>query len=172
MLETGSKYDMLILLISFLLTCHSCIGILISIAVSVYYREGKYIPLPQRAREREMGGRGERGGAVSTLPNRTNRPGPSSSSPRPLPSGSTQSIHPSDRSSPLSVRGGYSTCSPPTQPRPNEPGHSSPPSPHTLPHSLSHPQSLSDAGRPVNGGKLFVYLRLCLCFVCLCVLLM
>ncbi|XP_057202748.1 ataxin-2-like protein isoform X2 [Triplophysa rosa] len=114
-------------------------------------REGKYIPLPQRAREREMGGRGERGGAVSTLPNRTNRPGPSSSSPRPLPSGSSQPIHPSDRSSPLSVRGGYSTCSPPTQPRPNEPGHSSPPSPHTLPHSLSHPQSLSDAGRPVNG---------------------
>lgn len=116
-------------------------------------REGKYIPLPQRARERELGvsGRGERGGAVSTLPNRTNRPGPSSSSPRPLPSGSSQPIHPTDRSSPLSVRGGYSTNSPPTQPRPSEPGHSSPPSPHTLPHSLSHPQSLSDAGRPVNG---------------------
>ncbi|XP_050962059.1 ataxin-2-like protein isoform X2 [Labeo rohita] len=119
-------------------------------------REGKYIPLPQRAREREMGvsGRGERG-AVSTLPNRTNRPGPSSSSPRPLPSGSGQSIPPTDRSSPLSVRGGYSThqsqSSPPTQPRPSEPGHSSPPSPHTLPHSLSHPQSLSDSARPVNG---------------------
>ncbi|XP_067237823.1 ataxin-2-like protein isoform X1 [Chanodichthys erythropterus] len=119
-------------------------------------REGKYIPLPQRAREREMGvsGRGERG-AVSTLPNRTNRPGPSSSSPRPLPSGSGQPIPPTDRSSPLSVRGGFSThqsqSSPPTQPRPSEPGHSSPPSPHTLPHSLSHPQSLSDSARPVNG---------------------
>ncbi|KTG38434.1 hypothetical protein cypCar_00000277 [Cyprinus carpio] len=120
-------------------------------------REGKYIPLPQRAREREIGvsGRGERGGAVSNLPNRTNRPGPSSSSPRPLPSGSGQPIPPTDRSSPLSVRGGYSThqsqSSPPTQPRPSEPGHSSPPSPHTLPHSLSHPQSLSDSARPVNG---------------------
>uniref|UniRef100_A0A8C1TYT6 Ataxin 2-like n=1 Tax=Cyprinus carpio TaxID=7962 RepID=A0A8C1TYT6_CYPCA len=123
-------------------------------------REGKYIPLPQRAREREIGvsGRGERGGAVSNLPNRTNRPGPSSSSPRPLPSGSGQPIPPTDRSSPLSVRGGYSThqsqSSPPTQPRPSEPGHSSPPSPHTLPHSLSHPQSLSDSARPVNGGKM------------------
>ncbi|XP_067269322.1 ataxin-2-like protein isoform X2 [Pseudorasbora parva] len=118
-------------------------------------REGKYIPLPQRAREREISGRGERGGAVSTLPNRTNRPGTSSSSPRPLPSGSGQTIPPSDRSSPLSVRGGYSThqsqSSPPTQPRPSEPGHCSPPSPHTLPHSLSHPQSLSDSARPVNG---------------------
>lgn len=136
-------------------TSHTCVIMVMNIAVCGYSREGKYIPLPQRAREREMGvsGRGERGGAVSTLPNRTNRPGPSSSSPRPLPSGSTQPIHPTDRSSPLSVRGGYSTSSPPTQPRPSEPGHSSPPSPHTLPHSLSHPQSLSDAGRPVNGGK-------------------
>ncbi|TRY95623.1 hypothetical protein DNTS_017829 [Danionella cerebrum] len=120
-------------------------------------REGKYIPLPQRAREREMGvsGRTERGGASSTLPNRTNRPGPSGSSPRPLPSVSGQSIPPSDRSSPLSVRGGYSThqsqSSPPAQPRPSETGHTSPTSPHTLPHSLSHPQSLSDVARPVNG---------------------
>ncbi|XP_051987976.1 ataxin-2-like protein isoform X2 [Xyrauchen texanus] len=117
-------------------------------------REGKYIPLPQRAREREMGvsGRGERGGAVSTLPNRTNRPG---SSPRPHASGSSQPNPPTDRSSPLSVRGGYSTHhsqgSPPIQPSPSEPGHSSPPFPHTLPHSLSHPQSLSDSARPVNG---------------------
>uniref|UniRef100_A0A8C2GJ32 Ataxin 2-like n=1 Tax=Cyprinus carpio TaxID=7962 RepID=A0A8C2GJ32_CYPCA len=88
-------------------------------------REGKYIPLPQRAREREMGvsGRGERG-AVSTLPNRGNRPGPSSSSPRPLPSGSGQTLPPTDRSSPLSVRGGYSAhqsqSSPPAQPRPSD----------------------------------------------------
>ncbi|XP_030649463.1 ataxin-2-like protein [Chanos chanos] len=123
-------------------------------------REGKYIPLPQRAREREMGasGRGdrERGGGLSSLPNRTNRPAPSGSSPRPpLPSGSGQPTPPSDRSSPLSVRGGYSPhqsqSSPPAQPRPSDPGHSSPPAPHTLPHSLSHPQSLSDSARPVNG---------------------
>ncbi|XP_066498146.1 ataxin-2-like protein isoform X2 [Hoplias malabaricus] len=121
-------------------------------------REGKYIPLPQRAREREIGARGERerGGASSTLPNRTNRPGPSSSSPRPpLPSGSGQPTPPSDRNSPLSIRGGYSPhqsqCSPPAQPRPSEQGHASPPAPHTLPHSLSHPQSLSDSARPING---------------------
>ncbi|CAM4386939.1 unnamed protein product [Leuciscus chuanchicus] len=115
-------------------------------------RESKYIPLPQRAREREMGvsGRNERGGAVSTLPNRTNRPGPPSSSPRPLPSGSGQPIPPTDRSSPLSVRGGYSTHQSQSS-SPTQPGHSSPPSPHTLPHSLSHPQSLSDSARPVNG---------------------
>ncbi|XP_049323885.1 ataxin-2-like protein isoform X1 [Astyanax mexicanus] len=121
-------------------------------------REGKYIPLPQRAREREMGssrGERDRGGASSTLPNRTNRPGPSSSSPRPpLPSGS-QPPPPSDRNCPLSIRGGYSPhqsqCSPPAQPRPSEPGHASPPVPHTLPHSLSHPQSLADSARPVNG---------------------
>ncbi|KAG1967593.1 ataxin-2-like protein isoform X1 [Pimephales promelas] len=115
-------------------------------------RESKYIPLPQRAREREMGVsvRGERGGAVSTLPNRTNRPGPPSSSPRPLPSGSGQPIPPTDRSSPLSVRGGYSTHQSQSS-SPTQPGHSSPPSPHTLPHSLSHPQSLSDSARPVNG---------------------
>uniref|UniRef100_W5K751 Ataxin 2-like n=1 Tax=Astyanax mexicanus TaxID=7994 RepID=W5K751_ASTMX len=121
--------------------------------------EGKYIPLPQRAREREMGssrGERDRGGASSTLPNRTNRPGPSSSSPRPpLPSGS-QPPPPSDRNCPLSIRGGYSPhqsqCSPPAQPRPSEPGHASPPVPHTLPHSLSHPQSLADSARPVNGS--------------------
>ncbi|KAI4902248.1 hypothetical protein NFI96_020302 [Prochilodus magdalenae] len=121
-------------------------------------REAKYVPLPQRAREREMGasrGERERGGA-STLPNRTNRPVPTSSSPRPpLPSGSGQPPPPSDRNSPLSIRGGYSPhqsqCSPPAQPRPSEPGHASPPAPHSLPHSLSHPQSLSDSGRPVNG---------------------
>ncbi|XP_036446488.1 ataxin-2-like protein isoform X1 [Colossoma macropomum] len=122
-------------------------------------REAKYIPLPQRAREREMGasrGERERGGASSSLPNRTNRPVPSSSSPRPpLPSGSGQPTPPSDRNSPLSIRGGYSPhqsqCSPPAQARPSEPGHASPPAPHSLPHSLSHPQSLSDSARPVNG---------------------
>ncbi|XP_060757800.1 ataxin-2-like protein isoform X3 [Neoarius graeffei] len=122
-------------------------------------REGKYIPLPQRAREREIGasrGDRERGGPSSALPNRTNRPAPSSSSPRPpLPSGSGQPTPPSDRNSPLSIRGGYSPhqaqCSPPAQSRPLEAGHASPPAPHMLPHSLSHPQSLSDSARPVNG---------------------
>lgn len=124
-------------------------------------RDGKYIPLPQRAREREIGtsrGDRERGGPSSSLPNRTNRPAPSSSSPRPpLPSGSGQPTPPSDRNSPLSIRGGYSPhqaqCSPPAQPRPLEAGHASPPVPHMLPHSLSHPQSLSDSTRPVNGGN-------------------
>uniref|UniRef100_A0A4W4E1E7 LsmAD domain-containing protein n=1 Tax=Electrophorus electricus TaxID=8005 RepID=A0A4W4E1E7_ELEEL len=123
-------------------------------------RSGKYIPLPQRAREREMGvsrGDRERGGS-SSLPNRTNRPTPSSSSPRPsLPSGSSQPAPPSDRNGPLSIRGGYSPhqsqCSPPAHPRTMEPGHTSPPAPHMIPHSLSHPQSLSDSTRPVNGGK-------------------
>lgn len=127
-------------------------------------REGKYIPLPQRAREREIGASRsdrERGGPSSTLPNRTNRPAQSSSSPRPpLPSGSSQPTPPSDRNSPLSIRGGYSPhqaqCSPPAQPRPLEAGHASPPASHMLPHSLSHPQSLSESARPVNGGKLSV----------------
>lgn len=142
------------------------LSILVIIAVFLYFRESKYIPLPQRAREREMGvsGRNERGGAVSTLPNRTNRPGPPSSSPRPLPSGSGQPIPPSDRSSPLSVRGGYSTHQSQSS-SPTQPSHSSPPSPHTLPHSLSHPQSLSDSARPVNGGKFCV--REAYCFHCL-----
>ncbi|XP_062874839.1 ataxin-2-like protein isoform X2 [Trichomycterus rosablanca] len=103
-------------------------------------REGKYIPLPQRAREREMGGsKVERGGA-STIPNRTNRPANSSSSPRPLPSGSSQPAPSSDRTSPLSVRGGYSPhppqCSPPAQPQTLETGHASPPAAHLIPHSL------------------------------------
>lgn len=120
-------------------------------------REGKYIPLPQRARERELGAsRGERDrGSSSTLPNRTSRPTPSSSSPRPLPSGSSQPAPPSDRNSPLSIRGGYSPhppqCSPPAQSRPLEPGHTSPPAPHMLSHSLTHPQSLSESARPING---------------------
>lgn len=136
--------------------------ILPSLLISL--REGKYIPLPQRAREREIGASRsdrERGGPSSTLPNRTNRPAPSSSSPRPpLPSGSGQPTPPSDRNSPLSIRGGYSPhqaqCSPPAQSRPLEGGHASPPAPHMLPHSLSHPQSPSDSARPVNGGKVFV----------------
>lgn len=131
----------------------------------IFLREGKYIPFPQRAREREIGASRsdrERGGPSSSLPNRTNRPAPSSSSPRPpLPSGSGQPTPPSDRNSPLSIRGGYSPhqaqCSPPAQPRPLEVGHVSP-APHMLPHSLSHPQSLSESARPVNGGKVSDYI--------------
>uniref|UniRef100_A0A8C9SKQ8 Ataxin 2-like n=1 Tax=Scleropages formosus TaxID=113540 RepID=A0A8C9SKQ8_SCLFO len=113
-------------------------------------REGKYIP-PQRARDMGVSGmrgeRGERGGAASgsaSHPNRmggyhSNRPTPSSSSPRPALSSSSTATVPS-------------TVSP-----------SSPPAPHGQPvsHSLSHPHSLSEAGRSVNGGR-------CAC-ACVCV---
>ncbi|XP_028841673.1 ataxin-2-like protein isoform X2 [Denticeps clupeoides] len=116
-------------------------------------REGKYIPLPQRAREREMSSRGERDrvGPQSSLPNRAGRPGSQSSSPRPsLPSGGCQPSPSTDRSSPLSVRGVYSS-SPSQSSLPTQtPAEIAPNSPPILPHSLSHPQSLSEA-RPVNG---------------------
>uniref|UniRef100_A0AAY4EV14 LsmAD domain-containing protein n=1 Tax=Denticeps clupeoides TaxID=299321 RepID=A0AAY4EV14_9TELE len=121
-------------------------------------REGKYIPLPQRAREREMSSRGERDrvGPQSSLPNRAGRPGSQSSSPRPsLPSGGCQPSPSTDRSSPLSVRGVYSS-SPSQSSLPTQtPAEIAPNSPPILPHSLSHPQSLSEA-RPVNGGELCV----------------
>ncbi|XP_036408416.1 ataxin-2-like protein isoform X1 [Megalops cyprinoides] len=125
-----------------------------------------------------MRGDRERGGGAGTpasLPNRmggshSNRSTPPNSSPRPpLPASSSQSS-PSERHSPLSNRGGYSphqpqsnaspagAYTPPSQPRPTEPpaaATGSPPTPHahshSVPHSLSHPQSLSDASRAVNG---------------------
>ncbi|XP_036401874.1 ataxin-2-like protein isoform X2 [Megalops cyprinoides] len=101
-------------------------------------REGKYIPLPQRAREmgvsggsmrgdRERGERGERGsggGSTASLPNRmggyhSSRPGPPNSSPRPpLPTSSSQSTPSSERNSPLSNRGGYSPHHPQNSPSP------------------------------------------------------
>ncbi|KAJ8402614.1 hypothetical protein AAFF_G00366970 [Aldrovandia affinis] len=135
-------------------------------------REGKYIPLPQRAREmgvsvssirgdRERGGGGGGGGSTSAPPpNRmggphSNRPIPPNSSPRPpLPTSSSQSTPSTERHSPLSNRGGYSphhpqtspgtasAYTPPAQARPA----GSPPT-----HSFPLPQSLSDTVRSVNG---------------------
>ncbi|XP_033840372.1 ataxin-2-like protein isoform X1 [Periophthalmus magnuspinnatus] len=145
-------------------------------------REGKYIPLHQRQREmnrdrdRTGGPPSHRGGYRSTPPSS------SSSSPRPpLPSatGPQPGTSPSERSSPLSGRGGayaphhpqgspspgpgsgpaspYTPASPggpaPSTPTTTAPSPASPPAPHTntVPHSHSLPHSLSDAGRPVNG---------------------
>ncbi|XP_075998824.1 ataxin-2-like protein [Genypterus blacodes] len=103
-------------------------------------REGKYIPLPQRAREVGMSANSMRGGASS-------RSGPPSSSRHPVPGSSPKPS--SDRSSPLSVRTAYS----PHQSQGSPPAASSPPcSNHILPHSLSHPQALADTTRSsVNG---------------------
>ncbi|XP_072229796.1 ataxin-2-like protein isoform X1 [Leuresthes tenuis] len=144
-------------------------------------REGKYIPLPQRQREmnRERE-RAERGPGGPSPHNRlgggyrSTPPSSSSSSPRPpLPSatGPQPGISPSERSSPLSGRGaphhpqgspspGSGPASPYT---PASPGGqaptpasastatspTSPPAPHG--HAVSHSNSLSDGGRPVNG---------------------
>ncbi|XP_072312695.1 ataxin-2-like protein [Eucyclogobius newberryi] len=144
-------------------------------------REGKYIPLHQRQREinrdrDRAGGPSHRGGYRSTPPSS------SSSSPRPpLPSatGPQPGTSPSERSSPLSGRGGayaphhpqgspspgpgsgpaspYTPASPggpaPSTPTAAGPEPASPPALHTntVPHSHSLPHSLSDAGRPVNG---------------------
>ncbi len=146
-LGAGSKQSFLLLSPSHLVFL---LGILMIIAVCIFVlgRASTFLyPRGQGREKLEFSGRGERGGAVSTLPNRANRPGSSSSSPRPLPSGSGQTLPPTDRSSPLSVRGGYSAhqsqSSPPTQPRPSEPGHSSPPSPtHTPTFALSPTVSL------------------------------
>lgn len=152
-------------------------------AFSLSFREGKYIPLPQRQREmnRERAERGSGGPSPhSRLSGGYRSNPPSSSSPRPpLPSaaGTQPSVSsPSERSSPLSGRGGAyaphhpqgsSSPSPgsgpasPGGPAPTPasasaaPSPSSPPAPHghTVPHSHSLPHSLSDASRPVNGGK-------------------
>ncbi|XP_026181703.1 ataxin-2-like protein isoform X2 [Mastacembelus armatus] len=103
-------------------------------------REGKYIPLPQRAREIGLTASSMRGGASSRTapPTSSRHPPPSSSSPKP----------PSDRSSPLFVRNAYS----PHQTQSSPPAASSPPCTSHLPHSLSHPQALADTTcSPVNG---------------------
>lgn len=104
-------------------------------------REGKYIPLPQRAREIGLSAGNMRGGASgrTTALTSSRHPPPSSSSPKP----------PSDRSSPQSVRTSYS----PHQTQCSPPGASSPPcTNHVLPHSLSHPQALADTTcSSVNG---------------------
>ncbi|XP_045077265.1 ataxin-2-like protein isoform X3 [Coregonus clupeaformis] len=104
-------------------------------------REGKYIPLPQRAREMGVSPSSLRGGASGPIPNRTGAPG------------SSRPTQGSDRSSPLSVRGAYSPhqsqASPPAQPSSPIPSSSSS---HPIPHSISHPQALADASRSsVNG---------------------
>ncbi|KAM9837052.1 ataxin-2-like protein [Aulostomus maculatus] len=153
-------------------------------------REGKYIPLPQRQREmnreRERAERGPGGPPPHNRLSggyRSTPPSSSSSSPRPpLPSGSGPQPggSPSERSSPLSGRGGaYAPHHPQGSPSPGPgsgpaspytpaspgapsttvasasaaPSPASPPAPHghTVPHSHSLPHSLSDAGRPVNG---------------------
>ncbi|KAF3704451.1 Ataxin-2-like protein [Channa argus] len=149
-------------------------------------REGKYIPLPQRQREinreRERAERGAGGPSPhSRLSGGYRSNPPSSSSPRPpLPSaaGPQPSISPSERSSPLSSRGGaYTPHHPQGSPSPGPgsgpaspytpaspcgpapmsasagPSPSSPPTSQkpTVPHSHSLPHSLSDVSRPVNG---------------------
>ncbi|XP_065820343.1 ataxin-2-like protein isoform X1 [Labrus bergylta] len=104
-------------------------------------REGKYIPLPQRAREIGLSGSSGRSGASgrNTLPTSSRHPPPGLSSPKP----------PSETSSPLSVRNAYS----PHQSQSSPPAANSPPcTNHVLPHSLSHPQALADTTRSsVNG---------------------
>ncbi|XP_070704065.1 ataxin-2-like protein isoform X2 [Pempheris klunzingeri] len=104
-------------------------------------REGKYIPLPQRAREIGLSGSSMRpgGSGRTAAPPSGRHPPPGSSSPKP----------PSDRSSPLSVRTAYS----PHQSHSSPPAVGSPPcTNHVLPHSLSHPQALADVTRSsVNG---------------------
>ncbi|CDQ97223.1 unnamed protein product, partial [Oncorhynchus mykiss] len=103
-------------------------------------RDGKYIPLPQRAREMGVPPSSLRGGASGPIPNRTGVPG------------SSRPSQGSDRCSPLSIRGAYS----PHQSQASPPGQSSNPTPssssHPIPHSISHPQALTDTSRSsVNG---------------------
>nr|XP_046271648.1 ataxin-2-like protein isoform X2 [Scatophagus argus] len=104
-------------------------------------REGKYIPLPQRAREVGLSGGSMRTGCSGRTagPTSSRHLPPTSSSPKPS----------SDRSSPLSVRTTYS----PHQSQGSPPVAGSPPcTNHILPHSLSHPQALGDTTRSsVNG---------------------
>uniref|UniRef100_A0A6Q2YQF6 LsmAD domain-containing protein n=1 Tax=Esox lucius TaxID=8010 RepID=A0A6Q2YQF6_ESOLU len=145
-------------------------------------REGKYIPLPQRAREMGGGVRGERaergpGSGGSTGPggppahNRASpgyRSAPPSSPRPPLPSGTSGPQPPppsSERVSPLSGRAGGHAPHHPTQGSPSPgPAYSpgapppanailstaSPPAQHG--HTAALSQSLSETGRPVNGG--------------------
>ncbi|XP_078124827.1 ataxin-2-like protein isoform X1 [Sander vitreus] len=101
-------------------------------------REGKYIPLPQRAREIGLSGRTGASGRTGT-PASSRHPTPGSSSPKPS----------TDRSSPLSVRTAYS----PHQSQSSPPAAGSPPcTNHVLPHSLSHPQALADSTRSAVNG--------------------
>ncbi|XP_028268073.1 ataxin-2-like protein isoform X3 [Parambassis ranga] len=104
-------------------------------------REGKYIPLPQRAREIGLSAGSARTGASGRTAalSSSRHPPPSSSSPKPS----------SDRSSPLSVRTAYS----PHQSQSSPPAASSPPCTNqVLPHSLSHPQALAETTRSSLNG--------------------
>ncbi|XP_010892604.2 ataxin-2-like protein isoform X2 [Esox lucius] len=144
-------------------------------------REGKYIPLPQRAREMGGGVRGERaergpGSGGSTGPggppahNRASpgyRSAPPSSPRPPLPSGTSGPQPPppsSERVSPLSGRAGGHAPHHPTQGSPSPgPAYSpgAPPPANAILSTASPPaqhghtaalsQSLSETGRPVNG---------------------
>ncbi|KAM7387646.1 hypothetical protein PAMA_009995 [Pampus argenteus] len=102
-------------------------------------RDGRYVPLPQRARDISLSTRAAGTSARAVVPSSSRHPPPSSSSLKPS----------SDRGSPLSVRTAY--C--PHQSQDSPPAANSPPcTNHALPHSLSHPQALSDTTRSsVNG---------------------
>ncbi|KAM6913915.1 ataxin-2-like protein isoform 2-T2 [Lycodopsis pacificus] len=100
-------------------------------------REGKYIPLPQRAREIGLSGR--TGASGRTAAPTTAAAAASSSSRHPAPGSS------SDRSSPLSVRTAYS----PHQSQSSPPAAGSPPCTN---HVLSHPQALADSTRSAVNG--------------------
>lgn len=107
-------------------------------SVCFFSREGKYIPLPQRAREMGLSASSMRGGSTgrTTASTSSRHPPPSCSSPKPS----------CDGSSPLSARTSFSAH----QTQGSPPAASSPPcTNHVLPQSLSHPQALSDT---VNGG--------------------
>ncbi|XP_077940385.1 ataxin-2-like protein [Gasterosteus aculeatus] len=97
-------------------------------------REGKYIPLPQRAREVGLSGRTGASGRTAAPPGPSRNP----------PAGST-----SDRSSTLSVKTTYS----PHQSQGSPPAAGSPPCTNSvLPHSLSHQKALADSTcSTVNG---------------------
>ncbi|XP_051958738.1 ataxin-2-like protein [Xyrauchen texanus] len=119
-------------------------------------REGKYIPLPQRAREMGTSNRSSRGGSTY-IPNRSTPP--SSSQRLPLIAGGSQPPPSSERSSPL-ARGGYSpnTSSPRLCELPSVGSASTSPIPNThshpfttITHSHSLPHALSDAPRTING---------------------
>ncbi|XP_054463172.1 LOW QUALITY PROTEIN: ataxin-2-like protein [Anoplopoma fimbria] len=98
-----------------------------------FSREGKYIPLPQRAREIGLSGRTGASGRTAA-PTTSSRHPPGSSS---------------DRSSPLSVRTTFSL----PQSQGSPPAAGSPPcTNHILPHSLSHPQALADSTRSAVNG--------------------
>ncbi|XP_037333190.2 ataxin-2-like protein isoform X1 [Pungitius pungitius] len=97
--------------------------------------EGKYVPLPQRARETGLSGRTGASGRNAAPPVSSRHP----------PAGSSSS----DRSSSLSVRTTFS----PHQSQGSPPAASSPPCTNSvLPHSLSHPQALADSTRSTVNG--------------------